>query len=281
MKCGWKNVSMVICCIIFCGGIVGCADRIEQKTGRQLENQAIEGRESEEMEISSEEIQTMDEQELMKIKEAEETKQAELVKDIEETEKAESVEDTEEAAETPEEKTARLRGTEPKTPAVGKDEVTDLRIEIHKQQHALQLWNGTDLIAEYAVGLAKNPVGAKQKEGDNKNPEGTYYVCSKNSRSQYHLALGLSYPNAEDAKRGYEEGLISELERDNLIRANENGKKPDWYTALGGEIMIHGQKGESGGESDWTRGCFAVDNEVMDMIWDYVDVGTVVEITAD
>lgn len=45
--------------------------------------------------------------------------------------------------------------------------------------------------------------------------------------------------------------------------------------------MIHGQKGEQGSESDWTRGCFAVDNEIMDFIWDYVEVGTPVLITAD
>ena len=45
--------------------------------------------------------------------------------------------------------------------------------------------------------------------------------------------------------------------------------------------MIHGQKGGQGSESDWTRGCFAVDNEIMDFIWDYVEVGTPVLITAD
>lgn len=183
--------------------------------------------------------------------------------------------------ETAKEKTRRLREEVPKAPTLPQKEITNLRIEIHKQQHALQLWDGEEMIAEYAVGLSKNQSGIKEKEGDNKNPEGTYYVCNKNGKSQYHLAFGLSYPNAEDAKRGYETGLISEKERDSLIGANENRKKPNWYTALGGEIMIHGQKGELGSESDWTRGCFALNNDVMDMIWDYVEVGTEVKILSD
>lgn len=183
--------------------------------------------------------------------------------------------------ETPKEKTVRLRKEIPKEPTLAPNEVTNLRIEIHKQQHALQLWDDEEMIAEYAVGLSKNQTGDKEKEGDNKNPKGNYYVCNKNAKSQYHLAFGLSYPNAEDAERGYETGLINEKERDSLLYANENKKKPNWYTALGGEIMIHGQKGELGSESDWTRGCFALNNDVMDMIWDYVEVGTEVKILPD
>lgn len=202
-------------------------------------------------------------------------------KEMEETEERKEAGGMEAESETPEEKTVRLRSEVPAAPSVSLEEVTELSIEIHKSEHSLQLWNGTELIAEYAVGLAKNPIGAKEREGDNKNPEGEYYVCNKNSQSQYHLALGLSYPNIDDARRGYEDGLIGEAEMNSLISANEKGEKPDWYTPLGGEIMIHGQKGESGGESDWTRGCFAVDNEVMDLIWDYVAVGTKVTISAD
>ncbi len=258
----WKKVCMVILCIVSVCGSGGCAGKRNQDIRNQQEDGAVEDKGSEEIEFTSEAVQMI------------ETEEQEVMITTE-------TEVSEEAAETPEEKTVRLRESAPKEPLIEKEALTDLHIEIHKRQHALQLWNGTDLIAEYAVGLAKNPVGAKEKEGDNKNPEGTYYICSKNSKSQYHLALGLSYPNIDDASRGYEQGLISEVERDSLIYANENGKKPDWYTALGGEIMIHGQKGELGGESDWTRGCFAVDNAVMDMIWDYVEVGTFVEITAD
>ena len=45
---------------------------------------------------------------------------------------------------------------------------------------------------------------------------------------------------------------------------------PPWNTSLGGEIMIHGH----GSETDWTLGCIAVDNEVMDILWQYCHNGT-------
>lgn len=48
---------------------------------------------------------------------------------------------------------------------------------------------------------------------------------------------------------------------------------PPWDTNLGGEIMIHGH----GSHSDWTLGCIAVENDVMDILWDYCKLG--VEIT--
>lgn len=250
-KFQWKATAVLLCTVFLCTGM-GC--------GKNTENSQESA-----MNIKQE------------IKDQLSTENIEIEEDTQESQVSEATIELE----TPEEKTKRLRAEVPKAPLVLPEEVEELRIEIHKSQHSLQLWDGSELIAEYAVGLAKNPVGAKQQEGDNKNPEGTYYVCNKNSKSQYHLALGISYPNIEDAKRGYEDGLISEQERNSLMKANENGGKPNWYTALGGEIMIHGQKGNQGGESDWTRGCFAVDNEVMDLIWDYVEVGTVVEITAD
>lgn len=184
----------------------------------------------------------------------------------------ENIAETEEVKE--EEKIVLTKGS----PSISPEEATDVSIEISKTNHTLTLYNGVDVIATYPVGLAKNAMEAKEKEGDHKNPEGEYYVCNKNTKSQYHLALGLSYPGIPDALRGYEDGLITEEQRDSIIAAIESGGKPDWYTPLGGEIMIHGQKGEQGSGSDWTRGCFATENEIMDAIWDYIPVGTKVTI---
>ena len=38
--------------------------------------------------------------------------------------------------------------------------------------------------------------------------------------------------------------------------------------------MIHGTDTKSETKSDWTEGCIAVDNEVMDILWEYSKVGT-------
>ena len=41
-------------------------------------------------------------------------------------------------------------------------------------------------------------MGPKRSEGDYQVPEGFYYINEFNPNSNYHLALGLNYPNASD-----------------------------------------------------------------------------------
>jgi murein L,D-transpeptidase YafK len=104
-------------------------------------------------------------------------------------------------------------------------------------------------------------VGPKQVEGDHKTPEGNYIIDAKNSHSQFHLSLHISYPSAEDQKR-----------------AGSMGARP------GGAIMIHGLAapfaylGPLHRQTDWTDGCVAVTNAEIEEIWKLVPVGTRVEI---
>lgn len=168
-----------------------------------------------------------------------------------------------------------------KEPSLSPEEATDVSIVVEKSKHLLTLYNGDAVIAQYTVGLASHYTeGAKQQEGDKRNPEGEYEVCVLNNKSKFYLALGLNYPNATDAKRGLDSGLITQEEYDDIISALNAGQVPNWYTKLGGQIMIHGQKGNLGGQTDWTTGCVAVNNKVMDILWKYCRVGTKVTIYA-
>jgi tetratricopeptide (TPR) repeat protein len=136
------------------------------------------------------------------------------------------------------------------------------RILIEKQARRLSLLTNGEVIKTYKIALGGNPIGPKERKGDNKTPEGTYIIDSRNGNSGYHLSLHISYPNAQDKKR-----------------ARELGVPP------GGDIMIHGikngfaQVGPSHAESDWTEGCIAVTNQEMEEIYRFVPNGTVVEIT--
>ncbi len=152
--------------------------------------------------------------------------------------------------------------------------IENARIEIAKAERLLFLYDGESLVARLHVGLGRSPEGDKAKEGDGKTPTGAFYVCTRNEKSRYYLSLGLSYPNAEDAERGFSDGLISEAERDAIVEAIEAGRRPPWDTALGGEIMIHGR----GGDRDWTLGCIALDDEKMDLLWEHCPLGTPVTI---
>ncbi len=77
------------------------------------------------------------------------------------------------------------------------------RIVIKKEKRKLELLDGKKLIKTYSVALGFAPTGDKEKQGDGKTPEGEFYIFTKNNQSKFYLSLGVSYPNVEDAKRGF------------------------------------------------------------------------------
>ena len=119
----------------------------------------------------------------------------------------------------------------------------------------------------------QSATGDKVKEGDEITPSGSFYVCTRNDKSQYYLALGLSYPNIEDAERGLSAGLITQEQYQAIVDANKAGVTPPWDTPLGGAIEIHGNQGDRG-----TAGCIAMTNDIMDILWSYCAVGVPVTI---
>ncbi len=54
------------------------------------------------------------------------------------------------------------------------------------------------LFKAYKVCLQSGTMGPKRLQGDYQVPEGLYYINEFNPNSNYHLALGLNYPNASD-----------------------------------------------------------------------------------
>jgi murein L,D-transpeptidase YafK len=142
----------------------------------------------------------------------------------------------------------------------GEKQLAD-KIVIVKSAHTMILLSGGKTLKTYKVALGGVPVGPKRIEGDHKTPEGDYVIDAKNSHSQFHLSLHISYPNAADT-----------------VRAQKLGARP------GGAIMIHGLAmpfaylGALHRQSDWTDGCVAVTNPEIEEIWKLVPVGTRVEI---
>jgi murein L,D-transpeptidase YafK len=125
------------------------------------------------------------------------------------------------------------------------------RIEVHKADRKMYLLHNAEVLKVYDVSLGFTPVGHKQFERDGKTPEGAYRISHKNPRSNYHLSLGISYPDEED-----------------VAFAKANNKPP------GGDIFIHGYTGKAGRRGDWTAGCIAVTNKEMEDIYAMVRPGT-------
>jgi murein L,D-transpeptidase YafK len=80
----------------------------------------------------------------------------------------------------------------------------DLFIRAFKNEKALEVWVKTknsktfDLLTTYPFCTTSGVLGPKRKEGDLQIPEGVYQINHFNPLSDFHLSLGVSYPNASD-----------------------------------------------------------------------------------
>lgn len=134
-------------------------------------------------------------------------------------------------------------------------------VRVHKSERRLELVSGEAVVRSYPVALGANPVGHKEREGDERTPEGRYVLDWRNPKSAFTRSIHISYPNPEDR-----------------AAAKRAGVEP------GGMIMIHGQTKGLGWWSwlmqlyDWTDGCIAVTDEEMAEIWQMVEDGTPIEI---
>ena len=135
------------------------------------------------------------------------------------------------------------------------------KVRVLKSERKLQLLSAFVVQKEFKAALGGSPMGHKQREGDQKTPEGNYILDYKKSDSAFYKAIHISYPNAED-----------------IARAKKHGVSP------GGQIMIHGQKNGLGWLSgvsqgfDWTDGCVALSNADMEEVWRLVNAGTQIEL---
>jgi hypothetical protein len=150
-------------------------------------------------------------------------------------------------------------------------------IRVDKSMAVLTVLDLGQPIKSYRVRVG-SVSGDKQVEGDRKTPEGRFFVCLKQGRGQtrFTRALGLSYPNAEDAERGLAAGLIDKSTHDRIVYEVDRGRQPPWNTALGGEILIHGPKREDN-DSD-TLGCIRLEMEDILELFPAIQTGTVVVI---
>lgn len=146
------------------------------------------------------------------------------------------------------------------SPVITGPRVVD-KVLVVKSERKLHLQHRGETLKSYRISLGKQPVGAKQREGDLKTPEGFYWIDWRKPSDKYNLSMHISYPNARD-----------------LARAQQAGVPP------GSMIMIHGTPLDEEYDEwffhtlDWTEGCIAMKNDEMREVWDLVPDGTLIEI---
>lgn len=137
------------------------------------------------------------------------------------------------------------------------------RIVVIKKERKMYLYQGSKLKSVFPVSLGKNPIGQKVKRGDNRTPEGQFWIHRKLCSPKYYRSLCISYPRPQDKSR-----------------AAARGVNP------GGDITIHAQPTwNADGKGDkytlarnWTQGCIAVTNSAMNQLWYAVREGVPVTI---
>jgi len=138
------------------------------------------------------------------------------------------------------------------------DSVT--KIVVSKADRKIYAFFG-DTFKTYRCAFGANPIGPKREQGDNKTPEGVYYISGKKPAAQGLKALEISYPNADD-----------------LAYAQKMGIEP------GAGIQIHGlwwpsQDPKTHWMYDWTWGCIAINNQEITELFAWTAVNTPIIIT--
>jgi len=149
-------------------------------------------------------------------------------------------------------------------------EVSRPSLYIYKSERRLLLINDGTLVRDYTIGLGPHPNGDKLIRGDGRTPEGEFFICAKNPYSKYYKSLGLSYPGKKQAEEALASGRISGEEYQRITQSIQEKRLPPSGTSLGGAIFIHG----GGADRDWTLGCIAVYDKVIDDLFEIIPVGT-------
>lgn len=152
--------------------------------------------------------------------------------------------------------------------------VTEIRIV--KTALTLTLYHEATPLKSYHIAIGEGGFADKERQSDRLTPEGEFYITEKSiQKNHYYLGsrwMELSYPNKEDADRGYATGLINRKTRDKIYTAIDRFQIPPQNTALGGGIGIHGGTGnnaETQGDF-WTYGCIGLTDNEVNEIYDYV-----------
>lgn len=129
---------------------------------------------------------------------------------------------------------------------------------VDKLDASLTVLKSGNEFRKFRVEFGNNWMADKTRAGDKATPEGIYRVQAKKERSKtiYHKALLLDYPNKEDQKR-----------YNQLVSSGKISKN----TGIGGLIEIHGEGGKG---IHWTDGCVALDNKEMDFVFSQCSINT-------
>ncbi|HSZ71873.1 MAG TPA: L,D-transpeptidase family protein [Cytophagaceae bacterium] len=122
------------------------------------------------------------------------------------------------------------------------NEAVQLYLRAFKEEAVIEVWAKNSytpafkLIDTFEICSMSGTIGPKRKQGDRQVPEGFYHIDRFNPESNFHLSLGINYPNTSDK----------------IIGGKNN---------FGGDIFIHG--------SCVSIGCLAITDDQIKELYIY------------
>jgi murein L,D-transpeptidase YafK len=145
-------------------------------------------------------------------------------------------------------------------------------IVVRKSSARVELWCDRTKRSEFRATFGAHPSGAKEREGDERTPEGDYHVTVRVVDERFHRFLGVSYPNADDLRRAHEKGIRSPGRGIGIhgTRETHAGAARAWirFASALGLSRVWGP----------TDGCIALANEDIEVLYDAAPTGTPITI---
>lgn len=160
-----------------------------------------------------------------------------------------------------------LNPTQPLRSLLPNAEKSKISILVEKSKYRLTVFYELQPVKSYAIVLGSNPIGDKRSEGDQKTPEGLFHIRDRYPHPNWSKFLWLDYPTGQSWRKHFQAKFAGEV---------------NWLLPVGSEVGIHGVP--SGGDhlinqrNNWTWGCVSLKNADVNEIYDFVELGTMVEI---
>jgi len=155
----------------------------------------------------------------------------------------------------------------------------DLVVLVEKAANKMTVFYQGNPVKSFLCVSGVNPQGDKQRQGDNRTPEGQFFITEKDRLNDHPYLgrkwLGLSYPTPVHAQNGLENNLINSDQYNEIVGATAQKVLPPQNTALGGWIGIHGGREDLTKQGlNWTEGCLALQDADLEVLYSMVQYGT-------
>jgi len=167
--------------------------------------------------------------------------------------------------------------------SVGQDNRLDnIRIVIDTKAFTLHVLQGDrEMLVFSDIAIGRYGTTLDRRRGDNTTPLGHFKIAWVTGKTSFHRFFGFNYPSKEYADRAFRSGQLDQKTRNKISQALAAGRLPPQNTILGGNLGIHGiGQGdiEVHKQYNWTNGCIALTNDQIDILTDWIRIGTPVEI---